>query len=117
MIRRCVALALVFSFTVSSAEAVVGAVRDGSVHHEDTASAAAHASQSRGEHEHEDASPHGPRHSHGTAADHCTHQHGTAVTTACAAPAFMTAVASHATLDLTIWSNRSLEIPLHPPRA
>lgn len=67
----------------STVESVAGVLRDGEVHHESAATAAAHAGRSAGEHGHEDAGSagdheHGPEHQHGTANDHCTHTHGMA---------------------------------------
>jgi hypothetical protein len=79
-LKSLVALVLLVSFAAASLEAVAGVVRDGAVHHESTARAAAHADLAAGEHGHEDAaSPHRPSdsegHEHGTSSDHCTHTH------------------------------------------
>jgi hypothetical protein len=87
-IVRVKSLALVALLGLASGsmlEPTVGVLRDGAVHHETAATAAAHGWVASGEHGHEDGarSPsqhqHGSRHQHGTAADHCTHAHGTAV--------------------------------------
>lgn len=82
--RRLLALTLLILTSVSSMEAVVGVMRDGEVHHENTLVAAAHAQVAGGDHGHEDATPsgehrHGEGHDHGTAGDHCTHGHGPAI--------------------------------------
>jgi hypothetical protein len=76
-------LALVANGSFST-ESVFGELRDGGVQHETVGAAASHASQSAGDHGHEDPeSPdhdeHGPGHSHGSTSDHCTHQHGLAI--------------------------------------
>jgi hypothetical protein len=87
--RRLIALVLLLAVSGSAAESLVGQLRDGEVHHETSVAAASHASHARGDHGHEDAGApsheHGGEHQHGTNADHCTHQHGTAVVT----PAFI----------------------------
>lgn len=79
--HRCLAALLALLLMVGSlVEPAVGVLRDGTVHHETTASAATHADGARGDHGHEDGLPsghqHGGKHQHGTGADHCTHQHG-----------------------------------------
>lgn len=76
MFRRLAAVLMLLAVTFSSAETVIGELRDGEVHHESTVEAAAHAHGSHNEHGHEDGSSHGPDHQHGTSSDHCTHQHG-----------------------------------------
>jgi hypothetical protein len=86
-VRKLVSVLLLVLFQASSLEAVVGLARDGAVHHETVAQAAAHAELAEpgdAEHGHEAASEapdaeHGPDHQHGTGADHCTHAHGTAL--------------------------------------
>ncbi|MGH7568889.1 MAG: hypothetical protein ACREMW_09625 [Gemmatimonadales bacterium] len=121
-LRRLIGIALFILTPASTLEAVVGVVRDGSVHHEGTAVAAEHQVMgTNGDHGHEDGLPpwqhrHTPQHQHGTAADHCTHVHGVALT---------------ASYDLTLgtpvldqpqteppihtdWSSRG---EFHPPRA
>ena len=78
--RSLVALVLLVGYATSSAEVVLGEVRDGEVHHESTAAALDHtqSASTQGEHGHEDdgqEAEHGPEHEHGTPADHCTHSH------------------------------------------
>ena len=82
--RRLLALTMLILTTTSSLEAVLGVVRDGEVHHEDAAAAAAHTQHFDGDHGHEDAVPAGDNrqagdHEHGTASDHCTHVHAMAL--------------------------------------
>lgn len=81
-VRTALAVALLFSLGLSSAEALVGELRDGEVHHEDVSTAVSHRDMAggRGDHGHEDASQpgqheHGEKHQHGTSVDHCTHLH------------------------------------------
>jgi hypothetical protein len=86
LLRRLLAFVMLLALAVSASESVLGELRDGEVHHESSAAAAAHGLHASGEHGHEDGSPpghpadsghrHGPGHHHGTGADHCTHQHG-----------------------------------------
>lgn len=82
-LRAILALLVLLGGGVFDAERVVGELRDGQVHHETISEAAAHAERTSGDHGHEDGTSshadHGPGHSHGTSADHCTHQHGTPV--------------------------------------
>jgi len=78
--RPLIAFALLLGYATSSAEVVLGEVRDGEVHHESTAAALDHtqAASAQGEHGHEDEGQHpehGPEHEHGTSGDHCTHSH------------------------------------------
>lgn len=79
MIRRLTALFMLFSVTYSSAESVIGVLRDGEVHHESMAAAAQHASHDHVSHGHENGSSPDSEHQHGTQADHCAHHHGTMV--------------------------------------
>jgi len=86
MASRLLAFVAVTTLTFgSNLEPLVGAARDGSVHHESAAAAAAHRSAAPGEHGHEHGPnqprhhQHGPEHQHGTAGDHCTHAHGPAL--------------------------------------
>lgn len=83
VIRRLVAVLALVATSNSATESVLGALRDGAVHHESGAAAAIHrAARADGRHGHEDLAPrpdHQQTHQHGTAADHCTHQHGTAM--------------------------------------
>ena len=82
--RRLIALTLLVLTSASSMEAVAGVMRDGEVHHENPAVAAAHAQTSPGDHGHEDAANsdehrHDEGHEHGTSTDHCTHVHSVAL--------------------------------------
>jgi hypothetical protein len=69
----------------SATESVLGLVRDGAIHHESVAAADAHrwAGAAVGHGHHDLVAPSQPRHDrqhqHGTPADHCAHQHGTAM--------------------------------------
>lgn len=120
--RRLIALALLLFTTASSLEAVVGVVRDGAVHHEDAATAAAHAEMSAGEHGHEDASSasddheHGERHQHGTSGDHCTHMHGVALIPVFAFALFGS-LSTASTVDAEFHNQRVAPTLTHPPRA
>ncbi len=73
--RRATALVLAFTFTVSTAESVMGAVYDGEAHHETDAAAIEHQIEQGTTHADEEKAPAGDEHAHGSAADHCTHQH------------------------------------------
>jgi hypothetical protein len=84
--RRLIALALLLGYGASAAEAAVGVVRDGAVHHESAAAAAVHQESHHGDHGHEDPgtdAEHGSEHQHGTSGDHCTHAHGTSLPAVC----------------------------------
>lgn len=74
-VGRLIAFALLALLPASAAEAVVGAVRDGAVHHESSTAATLHTDSGSPSHGHED---HAPGHQHGTLADHCTHAHSIA---------------------------------------
>lgn len=84
-LRRLTAALLLFSPSAWSLEAGLGMSREGNVHHESLATAMDHQSGASGEHGHEDGGPvdHGPKHRHGTAADHCTHVHGIGLASVC----------------------------------
>lgn len=89
--RRLLALTLLILTSASSMEAVVGVMRDGEVHHENAAVAAAHAQELSGDHGHEDGARsgehrHGEDHEHGTSTDHCTHVHSVALLTSSPPP-------------------------------
>lgn len=119
--RRLLALTLLFVTTVSSTEAVLGVVRDGEVHHENNAVAAAHAQQSSGDHGHEDAAEtgdhrHDEGHEHGTAGDHCTHTHSLALLTSTASPLLVECV-EFSTTDSRLPHEVVSEGLAHPPRA
>ncbi|MEX2295623.1 MAG: hypothetical protein WD804_04810 [Gemmatimonadota bacterium] len=89
--RRALALVVLAALLGSKAEAVVGELRDGDVHHETTAKALAHQQDPHGAHAHDavnagdeggpvsDGSADGGQdHEHGSSSDHCTHVHGAA---------------------------------------
>ena len=92
--RRFTALILLVFSTATPLEALVGTARDGEVHHETAAQATRHAARTTGEHGHEHGisvhaeddnasdEEHGPKHKHGTGADHCTHAHSPALSVA-----------------------------------
>lgn len=79
--RSLVALVLLVGYGMTTAESVLGDLRDGAVHHESTAEAIEHTENARGEHGHEDVGEHGPEHQHGTSVDHCTHTHSVSLPT------------------------------------
>lgn len=105
----------------SSAESVVGMLRDGEVHHETSAVALQHAAGSAGEHGHEDVAPsddehQNGRHAHGTAGDHCTHTHSEALFPASA----LALPAQESTVDFiepSVRLARTFSSPFHPPKA
>ena len=119
--RRLIALALLLFTTASSLEAVVGVMRDGEVHHEGSATAAAHAELSAGDHGHEDVSSpandheHGEGHEHGTSSDHCTHMHGVALASAFGFALFAASSVSRTT-DTEFHIQRVAPTLTHPPR-
>jgi hypothetical protein len=83
--RRPIACVLLLLTVAFQTEAVFGEVRDGDVHHEETAQAWMHAHDPHGSHAH-DASDDaaatidaGDEHEHGDSFDHCTHVHGVAL--------------------------------------
>jgi len=85
-IRRAFALAILLGYSASTAEAVVGVLRDGVVHHESEVAAVSHQETHLGDHGHEDpgaGAEHGPDHRHGTSSDHCTHVHGLGLPSGC----------------------------------
>lgn len=128
-LKSLVALVLLFSFTASSLEAVVGIVRDGSVHHEATAEASRHAAGTVGDHGHEDgpsahaadhgdaSEHHGPDHKHGTAADHCTHAHGAALSVSGSGLALLSTRVISPRSRAADPSDRTFPPLHHPPRA
>lgn len=73
--RSFVALILLLGYGATAAEAVLGELRDGAVHHESSIEAMAHNQTAQGEHGHEDPGDHDSDHQHGTSVDHCTHTH------------------------------------------
>ena len=109
--------------TASNVETVLGVLRDGEVHHESSATAAAHAMQGQGEHGHEDGRPqgpeheHGPQHEHGTPADHCTHQHGNLTTTQAPTLAILAFTIPQVFPEPSLWLDRFSEPSFRPPQA
>jgi hypothetical protein len=117
LLSRLISLLMLLSITFSTAERVIGAIRDGEVHHESSSLAATHAVFSAGEHGHEDHSEHGPEHKHGTSADHCTHQHGTTVPVAKLAFAFRGGEISSAVVEEPVSPKDHLPDPsFRPPQ-
>ena len=120
MARRFLALVLLYATAVSLVEPALGELRDGEIHHESTAAALAHAQFADGDHGHEDAGTpaheHGREHQHGTATDHCTHQHGPAAPAEGALP-FVFATAVHFETEPPVRIAWSPSLPFHPPRA
>lgn len=108
---------MLLTVTFSDAETVMGLLRDGSIHHESTASAATHASFSGGEHGHEDGLPHGTEHQHGTPADHCTHQHGPLFTPRPLGLAILSYTLPESFLEPSLWLDRFSEPSFRPPQA
>ena len=121
IVRRLVAFLMLLAVFGSSVESLLGALRDGQVHHETAATAAAHALKAQGDHGHEDAGslpdhPDGGRHEHGTSADHCTHQHGTALP-AVFAFSLPVGTLSDPLPEPPVHTGRLARALFHPPRA
>ncbi|MQA91855.1 MAG: hypothetical protein GEU90_16805 [Gemmatimonas sp.] len=114
MLRRLAAVLMLLTIAFSQMETVMGVLRDGKVHHDSAATAALHALNGQGEHGHEDGAPHGPKHEHGTPADHCTHQHGAQVNQRAPELAILEHVFSTAFLEPLLWRDRFTE-PFSPP--
>lgn len=121
MLRRVLALVLLFAVSATQAETVFGAMRDGEVHHESGLTAASHSSSgSQGDHGHEDgplSHQHGGQHQHGTAVDHCTHQHSTGAPSAMLALVFPPVQNVAPYSDPPASAGGTLAAPFHPPRA
>lgn len=106
----------------SYVESVVGPLRERIVHHESAETVRAHTlATNSGEHAHEDSSvpaehQRGPAHQHGTALDHCTHQH-TAVVTSPFAWALASTVAAASVSEPLHYTSRRISAQFHPPRA
>lgn len=118
-LQRLTSLLLLLAVFAYSAEAVLGVLRDGEVHHESAVAAAGHGEQRGGDHGHEDgplSHPHGPGHQHGTSLDHCTHQHTATVAHAIAFD-FPPATAAELPHDSPHLLDRTLSAPFHPPQA
>ncbi len=83
--RRLIALIALFAAANTQGELIAGELGEAETHHESAVSAAAHSVLAAGEHGHEDGSSpehrHDGSHRHGGPSDHCTHQHGAALTT------------------------------------
>src|SRR5688572_13702768 len=119
-LRRCLSLALFLGYSASTGEATIGPLRDGAVHHESPASAAAHQEASRGDHGHEDpgaGAEHGSDHQHGTSGDHCTHAHGMGLPSASAMVAIM--IRDEATVEAVPLTPDGTTLRSHfrPPKA
>ena len=120
---RLMALVMLLTLAFSNVETVLGVLRDGEVHHESSASAAAHALQAQGEHGHEDGRTqgteheHGPQHEHGTTADHCTHQHGNLTTSRAPALALLAFTIPDLFFEPSLWLDRFSEPSFRPPQA
>ena len=123
MLQRLAALLMLLAITFSSAETVMGLLRDGAVHHESNATAAVHAVADHGDHGHEDAAQvgaeheHGPEHEHGTPSDHCTHQHGTVTAVRPPAISFDDSASPQVFLDPALLRDRCNEPSFRPPQA
>lgn len=124
MLHRLAALLMLFAVIGSQVESMVGVLRDGAVHHESQATAAAHSLQTlaTGEHGHEDDSSsehsHDSGHQHGTSADHCTHQHSPVWTGPCDAVA--PGITPESPALIAYRSSDGDRVPpdfFHPPRA
>ncbi len=119
-IRRSIALALLLGYSASSAEAAIGVLRDGAVHHESAAAAVIHQETHQGDHGHEDpgaGAEHGSDHRHGTSSDHCTHVHGLGLPSACGVVEIVTpdrAIVESAPLTPT---GTSLGTHFRPPKS
>lgn len=120
--RSRLALLLLLLAVGSYVESVVGPLRERIVHHESAESVQSHTLATSGaDHAHEDGSlpaehQRGPAHQHGTALDHCTHQH-----TAVVPPPFAWALASMAATpslsEPLHYTSRRISAQFHPPRA
>lgn len=115
-LKRAVAFCLIMSLPATAEESVLGSLRDGAVHHETNAIAAAHQLQGpQSGHGQEDRMP---AHEHGTASDHCTHAHSVSPAISLGdrlppVPASLMLVPNGSKLP----TNRSLAAVFHPPRA
>lgn len=117
---RSIAILLLLAYAASSAETVVGAVRDGSVHHESSAAAAVHHETHHGEHGHEDpgaGAQHDQDHQHGTPSDHCTHAHGVSLPTYCDFHVVLTSPTSTVAPAASVPADRPPTAHFRPPRA
>jgi hypothetical protein len=121
-VRSRFALLLLLLAIGSFVESVVGPLRERIVHHESPETVLAHTLATSGaEHAHEDGSApaehsRGPAHQHGTALDHCTHQHTAVIPPPLAWTLGFTA--SSATVsEPPHYTSRRVSAQFHPPRA
>lgn len=101
---------------MTTAEAVVGEQRDGTVHHESAAEAMEHTESAQGEHGHEDSGEHGPEHQHGTSVDHCTHTHSVSLPTQHEF-GFATLLSFDAQISEMLRGDTAARSLFHPPKA
>lgn len=114
-VRRFIGIAVLILAPASTAEPVFGLLRDGVVHHESAAAAAAHRDAGpQSSHGHEDSVP---THQHGTAADHCTHVHGVAFIGTTAPLSFGAPLSPQYQGDPLFHRGTSWLDAFHPPRA
>ncbi len=123
-VRKAISTLAVAAVTIASFEALAGEMSDGDIHHENVAEAAVHhdALQLRGDHGHEDSnSPtgqsQGPEHRHGTSADHCTHIHGTGLTSGAALVETNLLTTTTSFHHLNAPTDRTASTPTQPPKA
>jgi hypothetical protein len=122
VVRSRFALLLLLLTVGSFVESVVGPLRERIVHHESAETVRAHTlATNGGEHAHEDSSvpaehQRGPAHQHGTALDHCTHQH-TAVVPSPFAWALASTAATASISEPLHYTSRRISAQFHPPRA
>lgn len=121
MVRSRFALLLLLLTVGSYVESVVGPLRERIVHHESAETVRAHTLATSGaEHAHEDGSApaehqRGPAHQHGTALDHCTHQHTAVIPSPFAWP--LASIAATATISEPLhYTSRRISAQFHPPR-
>jgi len=116
--RAVLALIALISGGLFNAEQIVGQILDGDVHHESVGDAATHSTQSSGDHGHEDPASdhndHGPGHSHGTTADHCTHHHSTAVPCTFSFPLVFSIKRTSSSYDVSLTATH-IQAILRPP--
>lgn len=118
-VRRWLALGILLAYAASAAEAVVGVVRDGEVHHESTVAAAVHRAEHQSEHgyQHVDHGTHDADHGHDGSSDHCTHLHGVSVPAACSVEVSTGSRSVTVALATPSPTDRTPESDFRPPRA
>jgi hypothetical protein len=116
MLRRATALLLAVLSTYSVSESVLGAAHDGAVHHESDATAVQHQLEGRASHGQEDSAPQGGEHRHGGAADHCSHQHGVALTASSVRVHLAFEQAASPLAERAVSIAHAVDAPFHPPR-